>query len=123
MRAYLLRLDADVRLRVAKGVEGNGDDGRGARLALEALAQLLVGDGQHPAVRMVDDHELLGSDPSGVSDDVRVARREPQHRLQRHPRVHARDDGEPSSRRPREVPQPELAHICLVERSGHGVFV
>ena len=61
----------------------------GARVGLDLGFELVVGEGQHPAVGVVDQHDLagaeqalgdgeradlvVGDDSAGVADDVRVA--------------------------------------------------
>jgi hypothetical protein len=60
-----------------------------------------LGDDQGP------DH-VVGDDPAGVADDVRVPRLQPEHRIDVQPCVHAGDDRDTSARASGEITVSEL---------------
>src|SRR5271169_532168 len=60
MRAQLHHLVADVLIQARKRVEHRRHHGGRARLPLEPLDQVMVLEGQHAAIGVVDDHEFLG---------------------------------------------------------------
>lgn len=113
MGSQLLYLVADVFLDVLKSIKERGSHGCGPGLRLDSRSQVLLGRMHHPAIRVVDDHELLciqqvvrdqqgtqavvRDDPAGIADDVRVAGFQAQ-RANRKPRVHASQDSKSSRR-------------------------
>ena len=91
--------------------------------------ELVVGEGEHPAVGVVDEDDLLGpeqplgdreradlvvgDDTAGVADHVRVALLEPEHARRDEPRVHARDDGDLLGRRQGQLALVEAGGVLL----------
>src|SRR5918994_3344348 len=85
--------------------------GRSPGRLLEPFGELLVGEGRHAAVGVVEQDDLLGAEPmlgdreradgvvgehtSGVAEDVGLALVQPQHPRWDEARVHARQHGDP----------------------------
>src|SRR5262245_13133878 len=83
-----------------------------AGLVLNLTAEFIVLEGQHSAVGVVDEHDLLrteqplrdreradlvvGDHTSRVADHVGIALLEPEQRVWVQPRIHARDDRDPA---------------------------
>src|SRR5215208_5160761 len=81
-----------------------------AHVVLYLLLHLVAGEGQHPAVRVLYEHDLLrpqqalgdhqraelivSDNPAGVAYDVRLALVEPEHDVRAQSGVHARDHGQ-----------------------------
>src|SRR5581483_4731057 len=100
-----------------------------AGVALDVAQELVVGEREHPAVGVVDQHDLLrpeqalrdrerpdrvvGDDAARVADDVRVSLREPQEAVDVEARVHAGDDRDLASRRRRQASLVEPARVGL----------
>jgi len=98
----------DVAIQVAESLGGPGrlDPGLGLDAGLEAV----VGEGEHPAVGVMDQDDLrgaqqaladsqrpdlvVGDDPAGVADDVRLALGQTQDRVDVQAGVHAGDHGD-----------------------------
>ncbi len=59
MRSYFLHLLPNIFFEIAESVEGDGCHSGGSRLLVEPRAQILIFEGQHAAVRMVDDNKFL----------------------------------------------------------------
>ncbi len=109
-------------------------------LVLDALLELVVGEGQHPAVGVVDEDDLLGAQqplrdgqradlvvgdhPTGVADHVRLALVQAEQAVDVQPGVHAGDDGDVLGRRQRERAGEGLGVAGVVGeqfvRDGHG---
>jgi hypothetical protein len=102
-------LAADILLDVFEGMEGGGRDGGDAGLVLEFVEELIVGEGDHAAIGVVDDDEFLGAqqvmrndqgaqrvfggDAAGVANNVSVASFEAEKLFDAEARVHAGEDG------------------------------
>src|SRR4051794_3530679 len=102
-----------------------------AGVLLDLALEVVVAEGEHPAVGVVDEDDLLGAeqplrdregadlvvghDPAGVADHVRVAQLQTEDRIRVHARVHACHDGDLPGRRQRKV--------ALVEALGEGLVV
>ena len=102
----------------------------GAELVAEHPADLVVREGQHPAVGVADherllraeegagDHEraerVVGDDPAGVPDHVGVALLEPERLRRVDAGVHAGDHREPAAGRHRQVSLGELRGVRVV---------
>src|SRR5580700_4178390 len=111
MRAELLQLVAHILFNILEGVKESGRDGRGSRAVLDPVAQIVFGGVQQAAIRVVDDHELLGvqqimgdnqgaqsifgNNAASVSNDVGVAGFQTQG-ANRKSRIHASQDGKMS---------------------------
>ena len=65
MRPGLLDLLLGVRLGVGEAVEPGRRDRRLPRLLAEPVLQLAVGEPEHPAVGVIDDHDLPGAQQPG----------------------------------------------------------
>jgi len=103
---------ADVLLEIVERLRGPGRPH--ARLVLDLATEIVVLEGQHSTVRVVDEHDLLGSEKplryreradlvvgdhaAGVADDVGVALFESEQRLRIEARIHAGDDRDPPGR-------------------------
>jgi hypothetical protein len=103
-------LAADILLDVFEGVEVRRRDGGDPGLVLEFVEELLVGEGDHAAIGVIDDDEFLraqqvmgndqraqgvfGGDAPGIANDVRVAGLEAEKLLNGEAGVHAGEDGE-----------------------------
>ncbi|NYJ05606.1 hypothetical protein GGQ55_001884 [Geodermatophilus daqingensis] len=86
-----------------------------AGVLLDRVAEVLVGEGQHPAVGVVDEDDLgrpeqpladreradlvVGDHAAGVADDVRLALVEAEHAVDVEAGVHAGQDGDVLGRR------------------------
>src|SRR5215210_7253849 len=126
------RLDA--RLGLADVLLEVGERLRGplrldAGVLLDLAAEVVVLEGEHAAVGVVDEDDLLGAeqplrdrqradlvvgdDPAGVADHVRVALAEPQQPVWVQSRVHARDDGDLPRRRQRQIALVEALGVRL----------
>ena len=91
--------------------------------------ELVIGEGLHPAVGVVDKDDLfgaqqsladrerpdlvLGNDTPRIADDMGLALVQPQNPVDIQPRIHTRDDREVPARRQRQRAR-ELSRICLV---------
>src|SRR5215469_10030773 len=87
-------------------------------VVLDGPLELVVGEGQHPAVGVVDQHDLagaeqaladgqradlvVGDDPAGVADHVSFAVVQAEQPIDIEPGVHAGDDGDVLRRRHRQ---------------------
>jgi hypothetical protein len=96
---------ADVGLEIREGVEMRGRNGCAAGFFLEGMQQVMIFEGQHAAIGVVDNDEFLGAeqmmgnderaqsvfagDATGVADDVGFADFEPEDLLDGEARVHA----------------------------------
>lgn len=99
MSEQLLQLVTDIFFDVLKCVEKCRGNGRRSGAILDSGAQVLLAGVHQAAVRMIDDHEFLGTkqivrndqrtqsvvgdDPSGIADDVRVPSLRPRVRIER----------------------------------------
>ena len=95
----------------------------------DLLAEVVVGEGQHPAVGVVDQDDLLGpeqplrdgqgadlvvgDDPAGVADHVGVALVDAEDVRRHHARVHAGHDGDLERGRERQVALVEAVGVAL----------
>jgi hypothetical protein len=105
--------------------------GTQTRVGLDLCLELIVGEGEHAAVGVVDEHDLagaeqpladdqranliLGDDSAGIADHVRVALAEPQQPVGVQACIHARDD--------RDVAGGRHGQVALVEGGGVGAGV
>jgi hypothetical protein len=102
-------LAADILLEVFERVEVRRRYGGDAALVLELVEELIVSEGDHAAIGVIDDDEFLcaqqvmrndqgaqrvfGGDAAGVADDVGVTGFETQKLFDAEARVHAGEDG------------------------------
>src|SRR5579875_72442 len=98
----------DVPSEVVEGLEREGRPDAG--LLLHLSSNVVVLEGEHPAVGVMDEHDLLGAEqplgdeeradrvlgdhPAGVADDVSVSLLQTQDPMHVDARVHAGDDGQ-----------------------------
>ncbi len=98
-------------------------------LVLDVALEVVVGEGEHSAVAVVDQDDLLrpqqaladgqraddvvGDHPAGVADDVGFALVETEDAVNVEPGVHARDDRDVFARRQRQRPA-EVARVLGV---------
>src|SRR5579862_7744152 len=103
--------------------------GLDAGLVLDLPSELVVAEGQHPAVGVVDKHDLLGAkktlrdreradlvvgdDAARVTDHVGVALLEPEQPIRVQPSVHAGQHRHPLSRRQRQFATVEARRVLL----------
>ena len=101
-------LTADILLGVLEGMEVRWRYRGNACFLLEFVEELIVGEGQHAAIRMINDDEFLsaeqvmrndqraqrvfGGNATGVANDVGVASFEAEKLLDAEARVHAGED-------------------------------
>ena len=102
-----------------------------AQLVLAQLVQAAAGVAEHDDLARAQhalaedqraDH-VVGGDPAGVAQHVRVAGPQPEDVGQHHPRVHARQDGQPGERCRAKATQLELLGVALVLGQQPRVFV
>lgn len=129
MSEQLLQLVTDIFFDVLKCVEKCRGNGRRSGAILDSGAQVLLAGVHQAAVRMIDDHEFLGTkqivrndqrtqsvvgdDPSGIADDVRVPLPQAQS-ANREAGVHAGEDGEFALRTWRQFPEFMRARVDLI---------
>lgn len=107
-------------------------------LVLNRALEVVVGEGQHAAVGVMDQDDLagaeqsladrqradlvLGYDPAGITDDVRLALVQPEQTVDVEPGVHARNHRELLGRRQRQRPVETLGIALVVGQQvvGHG---
>jgi tRNA modification GTPase len=141
MRLDSFYLSSHILLQVIEGVEVYRLHRARARLFLQLVAQSFVLEGQHSAVGVVDDDELLRAqevmrnderpqrilcrDPACVTDNVCLARLESTNLFDRDSGVHTSQDGELARRRHREMAEFEIAGVGFISKQhfigdGHG---
>jgi len=125
----LLDLATDVFFEILKRIEEGGSDRGSAGAILDLGAQILFAGLHQPAIRVIDDHELLGAqqivrheqraqavvrnDAAGIANDVSIARLEAQ-RANRKAGIHAGEHGELSLGARRQIAQFVRARVDLV---------
>src|SRR6266700_4150525 len=130
MRFHLLDLLAHVLFKIAESVEGHRRHGSRSRLLLKLRAQIFIFEGQHPAVRMVDDDEFLraeklvgnnerpqrvfGHNSSGIPNDVGVSRFQAQDLRDDEPSIHACHDRQLTTWWKRKVSVSKVLRIGFV---------
>src|SRR5579859_569657 len=109
-------------------------------LVLDRPLERVIGEREHPAVGVMDQHDLpgaeqsladgqrpdrvVGDDPAGVADDVCLTLAQAEKAVDVEPGVHARDDGKMRGRRQRQQAAETVRITCVAGQvavdGGHG---
>src|ERR1700677_1165500 len=130
MRANFRNLAPEIGLQVRKSMEMARSVSHRTGFLLEPGEQILVLEGQHPAVSVLDDEpfvsakqvvrnqqradHVIGHDAASVADNVGVASLETGEVFDRKPRVHAGNDRQMTGRRNTQAAELEVADIFFV---------